>query len=210
MKITVTRGLAELKTLGNRISTAIQTGTYVGVVRGVNETPLVGAQPKAEVEKAIQASFQQVDALIKRRDEIKRAIIVSNAKTRVRISGVEMSVAEAIERKASIEYTNMFISQLQNAYHTASTQVNVQNQRVEADIEKRQLAVYGSDKTKISAEQAEMIANAVKKESEAKLLDPAKIADKIVALRDEYQNFVTEVDFVLSESNARTEIEISD
>lgn len=210
MKITVTRGLAELKTLGNRISNAIQTGTYVGVVRGNKEIPLNSAVPKDELEKAIQASFQQVSDLIARRDEIKRAIIVSNGVTRVKISGQEMSVAEAIERKSSVEYTLQLINTLQAQYNTSTVLVNNQNARVEADIEKRVMAAYGNDKGKVSAEQHDLIAKAVKGESEAKLLDPAKIVDKIATFRKEYEDFVTEVDFVLSESNARTEITLKD
>ena len=209
MKITVTRGLAELKTLGNRISNAIVTGTYVGVVRGNKEVPLNSAIPKDELEKSIQASFQQVTDLIARRDEIKRAIIVSNGATKVNIKGVEMTVAEAIERKASIQYTLQLVNTLQQQYNNATVQVNNQNARVDADIEKRVMAAYGNDKGKVTADQHDVIAKAVKGEAEAKLLDPAKILDKIASLRKEYEDFVTEVDFVLSESNARTDIEIS-
>lgn len=209
MKITVTRGLAELKTLGNRISSAIQTGTYVSVVRGNKEVPLNGATTKADLESAITASIQQVDALINRRDEIKRAIIVSNGATKVKISGKEMTVAEAIERKTSVEYTLHLINAMQGQYNNATIQVNNQNARVEADIEKRVMAAYGNDKGKVTADQHDVIAKAVKGEAEAKLLDPAKILDKIASLRKDYEDFVTEVDFVLSESNARTEVEIN-
>lgn len=209
MKITVTRGLAELKTLSNRISSVIQTGTYVGVVRGSKEAPLNSPLSKEQLEANIQASFQQVTDLIKRRDEIKRSIIVSNARTEVSISGVKMTVAEAIERKSSIQYTLQLISTMQAQYNTSTVLMNNQNAKVEADIEKRVMAAYGNDKGKVSEEQHRLIANAVKGESEAKLLDPAKIVEKIQTLRREYEDFVTEVDFVLSESNARTEIEIS-
>jgi hypothetical protein len=210
MKITVTRGLAELKTLDSRIQNAIAQGTYVAVVRGSKEVPLNAAVSKDELEKTIQASYQQVGDLIKRRDAIKRAIIVANSKTQVSISGATMTVAEAIERKSSIQYTERLINTLQAQYNSATIQANNQNARVEADVEKRVMAAYGNDKGKVTAEQHDLIAKAVKGEQEAKLLDPKKIVDQIAVLRREYEDFVTEVDFVLSESNARTEIELAD
>lgn len=210
MKFTVTRGLAELKTLTARIQTAIATGTYVAAVRGKKEVPLNSAVTKDELTATIQKSLQSVSDLIKRRDAIKRAIIVSNGKTVVKIGNDEMTVAEAIERKSSIQFQSQLISTLQAQYMQATTQVNGQNQRVEADIEKRVIAVYGNDKGKVSKDQYDLIAEAVKGDNEAKLLDPLKVADKIADLRKEYEDFVTEVDFVLSESNARTDIEIPD
>lgn len=208
--ITVTRGLAELKTLDARINQAIAGGTFVGAVRGNKEIPLNSAVTKDQILAAIEASFTQVDALIERRDAIKRAIIVSNGQTVVDISGQKMTVAEAIERKGSIGYTQSFINTLVAHYNQATQAVNQQNTRVEADIEKRVMAAYGNDKGKVTDDQYNLIAQAVKGESAAKLLDPKGIADKIKQLQTEFSNFVTEVDFVLSESNARTEIHVPD
>ena len=42
--------------------------------------------------------------LISRRNKIKSAIIMSNAKTVVEVAGKQMTVAEAIDKKSSIEY----------------------------------------------------------------------------------------------------------
>ncbi len=209
-KITVTRGLAEIKTLNSRISNAIQTGTYVGVVRGNKEIPMNSPLTKDVLDKTIQASYQQVTDLIKRRDSIKRAIIRSNADTHVEINGKRMTVAEAIERKTSVEFTQQLINMMQAQYNTSTILINNQNARVEQDIEKRVMAAYGNEKGKVTTEQHEVIASAVKGESEAKLFDPAKVVDKVAILKKEYEDFVTEVDFVLSESNAKTEIEIDD
>lgn len=207
-KITVTRGLAELKTLDARINSAISGGTYVAAIRGNKEVPLNSAVTKDQLVSNITASFQQVTDLITRRDAIKRAIIVSNGQTVVDISGQKMTVAEAIERKTSIAYTQHLINNLVAQYNNVTAQVNQQNQRVEVDIEKRVMAAYGNDKGKVSEDQYTLIAQAVKGESAAKLLDPMKIADKIKELQRQHSDFVTEVDFVLSESNARTEIEV--
>lgn len=209
MKITVTRALAELKILGTRIENAIANGIYVAAVRGSRNVPLLQTKSAEEVSADIMASYQSVESLIKRRDAIKRAVIVSNAETQVTIGGQTMSVAEAIERKSSITYLQQFVAAVSRQCIAVSNQIQAQNLKVEQDIEKRVMAAYGNDKGKVTAEQHSLIADAVKGESEAKMLDPAKIENKIVSLRKQYEDFTTEVDFVLSESNARTEIEVA-
>jgi len=210
MNITVTRGLAELKLLDSRIRSCIAAGVFVGAVRGSKEIPLNSAVSKEQLTAQILSSKQQVEALIGRREAIKRAIIKSNGVTQVTLNGHEITVAEAIEKKASIQYQQLFINQLQAQYAHNTSLVNQQNTRVDQDIEKRVMAVYGNDKGKVTPEQHDLIAQAVKVESQAKLLDPLNAYEYLQSLKAGYEEFVTEVDFVLSESNARTTIEIPD
>ena len=208
-KMTVTRGLAELKTLDARINTAISQGVFVAAVPGAQKLPIGVAKSAEQLTSDINASYQTVRDLIKRREAIKRAIIVSNGKTEVVIGGQKMTVAEAIERKTSINYLNGFHAHMAMQLQNTTNVVNTQNARVDADIEKRVMAAYGNEKGKVSEDQHKIIADAVKKESAAELLDPKKINDQIATVRKEFEDFSMEVDFVLSESNARTEIEIA-
>ena len=206
--ITITRGLATLKTLEARIYQAISSGTYIGVSRGAAEAVVNSIKTKTQVESDINASFQSVNDLINERDAIKRAIVLSNAATKVIIGNVEMTVAEAIERKTSVKFEQNLLQYLMAAYSTAQSQMATQATRVDADTEKRLQTLFGADKTKVTAEQQTMVRNQVLSESEGKLIDPLKLDEKIQALRKKIEDFNTEVDFVLSESNARTEITI--
>ena len=45
-------------------------------------------------------------------------------------------------------------------------------------------------------------------QKDSRFIDPLKIADKIIALENEIENFRTEADAVLSEQNALTMVEI--
>jgi hypothetical protein len=208
MQISITRGLAELKVLDSRIQAAISSGTYVAVTRGAKDIPLNIAKSAEQLSKDIKAAVDSVESLIKRREAIKRAIIVSNGQTKVSIGGVEMTVAEAIEKKSSIKYLEQFHGVLNSQLVNANYQIQSQNARVEADIEKRALALFGSDKNKVSSEQMKVVSDAVKSESEAKLLDPIGVEAKAKAVWKAYEDFATEVDFALSESNAKTSIEV--
>ena len=54
----------------------------------------------------------------------------------------------------------------------------------------------------------EQVAEPQRKQKEAALLDPCKIDQKIKVLQDEIQTIKSELDFILAESNAKTEIEV--
>lgn len=209
-KTTITRGLVELKTLDARINAAISGGTFVAAVRGTAEVPLGRPETKDQVVKTIVGSYDTVASLIKRRDAIKRAIIVSNAKTLVKVAGEEMTVAEAIERKASIAYDERLVNTLRVQYTQVSHAIAAQNARVEQDIDKRASALFGSDKTKISKEQYDMVVATVKTDNEAKLLDPKNVVEQFTALQKKVEDFKADIDIALTESNSRTEIEIAD
>lgn len=206
--ITITRGLATLKTLEARIYQAASSGVYIGVTRGASETPINSIKTKDQLATDIVASYQSVNDLITERDAIKRAIVLSNAATKVNIGGVEMTVAEAIERKTSVKFEQNLLQYLMSAYGVAQTQMATQSTRVDQDTEKRLQTLFGADKTKVSEDQQKLVRNQVLSESEGKLIDPLKLDEKIQSLRKKIEDFNTEVDFVLSESNARTEITI--
>lgn len=208
MTISVTRGLAELKILDSRINAAITGGIFVGAIRGDQKQPIGVVKTAEQLDVDIKASYQSVNELIKRRGDIKRAIIVSNGSTTVTIGAESMTVAEAIERKSSIAYLKTYVAYLQAQRMQAINVVNTQNARVDADIEKKLLTVYGADKAKISKDDSDVITKAVKKEHQASLLDPNNIEQQIANFKKQYEDFETEVDFVLSESNAKTEITI--
>lgn len=208
MQITITRGLSELKVLESRINAAISSGTFVAVGRGDQKLPLGHAKSVQQLSTDILASYQQVEDLIKRRENIKRAIIVSNGVTKVSIGGVEMTVAEAIEKKTSINFLKTFHATLNSQLVNANYQVQQQNARVDTDIEKRVMAAYGNDKGKVTPEQHDNIAKAVKSEQAASLIDPRGIEAKTKEVQKTFEDFLHEVDFALSESNAKTSITI--
>ena len=57
--------------------------------------------------------------MIKRRNQIKSAIIASNAVTMVEVAGVRMTVAEAIDKKSSIGYEKELLARLSEQFTDA-------------------------------------------------------------------------------------------
>lgn len=114
MKLTVTRALTELKTLDARINRKIQEGVFIGFTTGRN--PVRGYKNNEEFERDVKANYQSIQDLIKRRNIIKRTIVLSNANTYIEIAGKRMTVAEAIERKNSIQYEKELLKQMEKEY----------------------------------------------------------------------------------------------
>ena len=211
-KMSITRALAEVKRLDDRIAREINTGRFVDVTIGRNQNQKVANsnQTVAEVKTAIEGSFDRIKQLMQNREAIKAAIVMSNATTKVTVNGKQYTVAEAIELKKSVVLKEMFLSSLRR--HQMTTQASVDQHRAKlADTIERSLqAVYSSaNGTKITEEQYTAIAKPQEERSEPAMLDPRDIAKQIRELDEEVSVIKSELDFVLSESNARVDIEVA-
>lgn len=211
-KMSITRALAEVKRLDDRIAREINTGRFVDVTIGRNQNQKVANsnQTVAEVKTAIEGSFDRIKQLMQNRETIKAAIVMSNATTKVTVNGKQYTVAEAIELKKSVVLKEMFLSSLRR--HQMTTQASVDQHRAKlADTIERSLqAVYSSaNGTKITEEQYTAIAKPQEERSEPAMLDPRDIAKQIRELDEEVSVIKSELDFVLSESNARVDIEVA-
>ena len=108
--MTIHEALSELKIIGDRIESAIRK-EFVTVNKKSNKK--VNGIPIDDVVANIESRYQKVNDLIKRRNAIKRAVSISNAKTEVIISGVTYTVAEAIEMNNSgIQYQEQLMNEL--------------------------------------------------------------------------------------------------
>jgi len=208
--MSITRAIVELKRLNSRIENAISGGKFVAKTVGKNSfKKVVGANDSVESMSAkIQASFDSVESLIEMRGKIKAAIVLSNATTKVTVMEKEMSVAEAIELKSTITFRHMYLRVLQTQLAREMVDVEKANMVLDSTIEVSLNSIYGSEKTKISEDVYKSVANPQKEQKEAALLDPMKIEDKIKKLTEQISIIESEVDFTLSESNAKTVITV--
>ena len=204
-KISITRALAEIKLLDSKIESAIQKFEPVTYVEGKSKVTSVGTTVEGFNEKA-KSSYQSITDLIERRNNIKAKVIQSNALTKVTIDKKEYTVAEAIERKNSINNELNLLSKLKQSYSNNKNKVEAGNSKVRANIDKQLELLAGSDKNK-----TESVDNFVKlalENQQFSLVDVLKVEELIDELSNSIYEFQSNVDFTLSESNALTTIEI--
>lgn len=209
-QISVTRAIVALKTTSQKIDAAIASGKFVAKTVGRNQfRKVVGANDSVEsMTTKIQASYDTVDALIEYRSKLKSAIVLSNATTMVKVLGKEITVAECIDLKSTVEFRQKYLTTLRMALAREMMDVDKANAALDAAIDVSMNSIYGSEKAKVSEDSYKAVSGPQKEQKEAALLDPQKIEVKIEKLTKEIEELSSELDFLLSESNARTVIEV--
>lgn len=207
MELSITRALAELKLLDKKIEKAIGQAKFTAIAIG--KKPVKGYTSIEEFEKDVKSQYQSVMDLMKRRQDIKSAVVKSNATTEVTIAGKVMTVAEAIEMKVFIGYKQNLLHKLMVEFNRANDQAEIENQNVKVRLDKMLEASFQKD-SKTKDTEIENISKPYLEANEARVVDPLNARKKIEELQEEIDNFLAEVDFVLSESNTITKITIED
>lgn len=201
------QALAILKGLEARIYDALSEMTVC--LPNKNNNDKIKGVSIDETKVNMKASYDKVNDLIKRRNAIKRAVVLSNAKTMVKIAGVEYTVAEAIEMKNhGVEYKKTLLSNMKNQYMKAQKKIESENANVDDRAEKYVIGLFGATEKKVANDEIEKAKNAFLQQNQYSLIDPLKVLDKINELEAEIAAFEAEVDSAISTSNALTTIEV--
>jgi len=201
-QMSITQALPELKLLEKRINKVtenIQNWCKVSY----NNAPVDKEKHKKETESQLQ-SFQD---LLKRRDNIKRAIILSNASTKVKIGSWEGTVAEAIEYKTSIYMKRKLLESMKECLQVKRAEYEQVKATVDGRLERLLQSELGKD-VKTNPETIASLTNTFRDNNKVELVDPLDLATKIASLEDELDAFETNVDWVLSESNGKTLVSV--
>lgn len=207
-KMNVHRALAELKTLDSRITSKIAGTTFCVANRNSNKK--INGVDIDKATKQMASDYDSVKDLISRRDAMKRAVVLSNAKTEVEIAGRKYTVAEAIEMKNhGIDNKKALHNTMKRQYDRAVAEINSHNsEELERKVEAHLTSMYGT-KEKVQSEEMERTRAEFIKNNTYVLVDPVQAKKTIDALAEEIDKFTAEVDAALSVSNAVTKIEFS-
>ena len=205
-KMTVHKALAELKTLDDRINSEITGSVFVRANRH-NNTKIFG-KTIPDFMADTESSYQSVKALINRRNAMKRAVVLSNAITKVEIGGVEYTVAEAIEmNNHGMENLVGLRNCLREQYSSVKRMVESENgDKLVKACENYIQATFGT-KEKINNPDIEMAQKVYMTNNTYDIVTGLDIEKVIKELTDRIDAFKAEVDSALSVSNALTVIE---
>ena len=210
-KMTIHKALAELKTMDDRINKAIRSATYVLAVKHSAEK--INGKTVTNFKEDMRSGYQKVTDLIARRDAMKRAVVLSNATTKVKIGDNEYTVAEAIEMKNhGMEFRSALLYQMNNAYVSAQNDLTRNGgEALEKKAEQYVLAVIAAQpkdsKMSVDSDAMKALRQNYIENNTYDLVDPMDVAKIIEKLDAEINEFNAEVDAALSVSNALTVIE---
>jgi len=206
MDISITKALRELKTLDARILKKIGETTFAASKKP-KET-IRGFKTVNEFENEAKESLQSIKDLICRRKQIKKAIVESNAKTIVEVSGVKMTVADAIERKNFIEIEKSLLFKMNNDYGQSQVRVEKNNELAQDRLDTQLNNMISKDgKTDLTA--VEGYKKLFWESEETRLIDPISVKELAAKMALDIDTFEDDVDVALSEINARTLITVS-
>lgn len=203
-QISVTRALAQVKSLNDRIARATGQAFVSNTTGGKHPS----GKPAQEVVEILKANLQSVQDLIKQRKAIKAAIVRSNAVTEVTIAGVKQTVAEAIERKGSIQLEQTLLGTLRQQQAQQQTLVERTNVQVAQRLDQLIQTAVGKDR-KVDEAELKAITGPFEAQNKAEVLDPSDVTKVIDALAADIDAFLLEVDFALSEVNATTKVDVA-
>jgi len=197
--ISISQALAELKLLRKRIQTATSNSVFTTLKkkRDLLDVPRFTADA--------QASYQSYRDLLNRYNSIKAAIVLSNATTLVSIAGTEYTVADAVERKKTIEMEKNMLHQMQMQYDKVKNDYDSHTSSENARVERLIQTELGKD-SKTNVEVITQLSETFLAQNRAEIIDPLNLGKEIVALNKTIEDFETKVDWILSESNGRTTI----
>lgn len=204
--ISLTRALVELKMIDKKLQAKTLKLLPVAIMKGGRLPEEI--KSKAEFDNKVKADYQSIRDLTKRRRNIKSALVNANATTRVKIADEEMTIAEAIERKASIDYEKNLLRNLAQKYSQSLDKIEEDNRAMKGQLLKLLEATYSKSETELGKDDYNKVATPFKENNESSLLDPLGIKAEMDKLEQTIHDFETEVDVVISEANARTEITI--
>ncbi len=205
-KISISRALIELKTIEKRIVKTMQSLQPVTMMVGTKLQ--TGITSRDEFEKNVKSSYQSLLALVERKRAIKSAVVKSNATTVIAVADEKMTVAEAIERKNSIVIEKNIRKDLAAKYSEMVRKVENHNGQIQKQLLQLLQATYSKPETEISKDDYDKISVPFKENNEAKMIDPLSMEKELQSLEEKIDAFESEVDIALTESNARTEIEV--
>jgi len=206
MNMSITQGLAELKLLDKRITKSLGYGVEWTQLRSKAKKV-----DEVDLKKTVQSEYQSYMDLVKRRDVIKRAIVLSNAQTQVTIgTGPKKwsgTVAEAIEHKSSLKYKKNLLDKMVRNVDTVDDEYKEAMEALEKRLDGLLTSELGKD-VKTNPDTITALRNSFMETNKVEIVDPMNIKKMAKDLEEEIDAFESNVDWVLSEANGKTMIEV--
>lgn len=206
------KNLIDLSIEGDKkrmVKSIIEDIQFIDIKKKGENKSLIGKKCVKDVQKEIQSNYDKVEAQLKNRYSLDRAIKLSNANTKITVAGEEMTIAEAIEyeksHKLELKVIAEFKTQLANVRHS----IAIANEDVDERIQEQKIALLGNDKS-ANSDAKTLLKSITELEDNNRLeaIDPLDLEKKINDREARIQEFLMEINDVKNTSNATTTINV--
>lgn len=206
-KLTVYEALQEKKLLEKRIAGIDFKNTLFVTYSGKNDTDVSGV-PMDKAVAAMKANYTSILHLISNLAAYSAAITQSNAVTKVTMNGKEYTVAEAIARYNNIAVEKKFLQTLANQFVSTKNFVEKHNTDIKdpKKVSEYIQNVLGEKRTDATISSA---TDTYYENNLWTILDPNELNNSINDKIEELNSFAERFHFILTQSNAVTEITVN-
>ena len=216
-KMLVSQALDERDLLLKKIHDKIVKTNFVDTIKPNEEKVYEARESREEFAKNTESAYQQIRDLIGRYQKIDAAIVASNAKTLVKTSYGEFTVAGAISLRNRLKGNGLYDgdasfelalqTKMESDLKKNLSLAETKNKQLQITAESMRLSILGKD-TKVKDEKPLEVVEAYVKENTTELVDPLEVSKKIAELKDKQDTLLSELDTQIKVSNATTFIEI--
>ena len=201
-KMTIHRALGEIKLYDKKIVDLLDKDFVLASKKRLAKIHGVDVE---KYKEEMKANLQSLRALMRNRQTLKSAIAKSNETTEVTIGGETMTVLDAIERKNFMNMRMSVVNTLKAQFNRADREVRMYEDNLQANLENY---IKNTTKELNNKDLIESLTESYKSLNEVVMIDPSNLRLVIEEMTKENDQFNTEVDYVLSESNSNTTIEV--
>lgn len=200
MEMSLHRIIAEIKSAEQKLA-VVSSGDFVFMA------PADNTQEIEEATKMSQSAFDKYNNLLSNLATLKAARNRANATTAVTIAGRKMTIDEALAQKAANAYRLLFLNTMRSQMTNGKTRVEAVQAQIETRIA-QQVAAASQGTKKASDAEVEVFRSLAERNTKQKLVTFPGLTAKVEEIATFLEQFATEVDYVLSEANAMTKVEV--
>lgn len=201
-KMTIHRALGEIKLYDKKIVDLLDKDFVLASKKRIGKVHGIDVE---KYKEEMKANLQSLRALMRNRQILKSAIAKSNETTIVTIGGETMTVLDAIERKNFMNMRMSVVNTLKAQFNRADREVRAYEDNLQASLENY---IKNTTKELNNKDLIDSLTESYKNLNEVVMIDPNNLRAVIEEMTKENDQFNTEVDYVLSESNSNTFIEV--
>lgn len=206
--VTITRALSKIKILTDMINNDIKNNVFITTV----PNSMLGSEEHTNLVKSLTSSHTSLEDKIKEIVKLKRLIAESNLTSYLEVSGKRVSVTEALAMKETMEFYSRFIVTLRKQNNRSAEEVTHTNMRIAQAIAGNTSDISSNSDIKNEDLEKRLALNAkqLQESMGIKVVSATKETPEqlIESIKDYYNDFVSEIDYLLSEHNAVTTIEL--
>lgn len=206
--VTITRALSKIKILTDMINNDIKNNVFITTV----PNSMLGSEEHTTLVKTLTSSHTSLEDKIKEIVKLKRLIAESNLTSYLEVSGKRVSVTEALAMKETMEFYSRFMITLRKQNNRSAEEVTHTNMRIAQAIAGNTSDISSNSDIKNEDLEKRLALNAkqLQESMGIKVVSATKETPEqlIESIKDYYNDFVSEIDYLLSEHNAVTTIEL--